>query len=217
VTAENTGPAFSTLGDIADYIDQPNRRARRGTPDRAAAPAARTKSRQAPSATGAAKAKIATRDRCGETREDPEAPPVRQRAEPRASAVKRVAVTGLGVVAPGGNDAETFFASLIAGRSAVRVLDEDWCERLTTRIAAPVTVDVRAHFDAARLRMLDRVSQLALLAATQAVSSAALEWSDELRATTGVFFGTGWAARRPPMTATQRCTRARAASSRSPC
>lgn len=105
--------------------------------------------------------------------------------------MKRVAVTGLGVVAPGGNDPEAFFANLVAGRSAVRLLDEDWSERLATRVAAPVTLDLCPYFPAPRLRMLDRVSQLALVAASQAVASAALEWSDELRATTGVFFGTG--------------------------
>jgi 3-oxoacyl-[acyl-carrier-protein] synthase II len=105
--------------------------------------------------------------------------------------VTRVAVTGLGVVGPGGHAPETYVPSLVAGRSAVRVLHEDWCERLATRVAAPVTLDVRPHFPAPRLRMLDRVSQLALIAASQAVLSATLEWSDELRATTGVFFGTG--------------------------
>ena len=105
--------------------------------------------------------------------------------------MRRVAVTGLGLIAPGGNDPETFFASLAAGKSAVRLLDDDWTERLATRIAAPVDVDTSAHFAAPRLRMLDRVSQLALLAAKQAVAHAALELADDERRTAGVFFGTG--------------------------
>jgi len=105
--------------------------------------------------------------------------------------VKRVAVTGLGVVAPGGNDPESFFASLVAGRSAIDVLDDEWTERLTTRIAARAALDAGAHFRAQQARMLDRVSQLALVAAGQAIASAGIEWDDETRATTGVFFGTG--------------------------
>jgi 3-oxoacyl-[acyl-carrier-protein] synthase II len=105
--------------------------------------------------------------------------------------MRRVAVTGLGVVAPGGNDPREFFASLAAGKSAIRVLDDDWTERLATRVAAPVHVDASAHFPAPRLRMLDRVSQLALLAAKQAVADAALELADDERQTAGVFFGTG--------------------------
>ena len=105
--------------------------------------------------------------------------------------MRRVAVTGLGIVAPGGNDPRTFFASLAAGKSAIRVLTDPWTERLATRIAAPVDVDVSAHFPAPRLRMLDRVSQLALLAARQAVTDAALVLADAERSTAGVFFGTG--------------------------
>jgi 3-oxoacyl-[acyl-carrier-protein] synthase II len=105
--------------------------------------------------------------------------------------VKRVAVTGLGLVAPGGSDPKEFFASLAAGRSSIGVLEEDWTERLATRIAARAPFDASAHFRAQQLRMLDRVSQLALVAAKQAIASAGIEWTDETRASTGVFFGTG--------------------------
>ena len=105
--------------------------------------------------------------------------------------MKRVAVTGLGVVAPGGNDPDTFFASLVAGRSSIDVLPDAWTARLTTRIAARASFDATAHFRAQQQRMLDRVSQLALVAAGQAIASAGIEWDDDTRATTGVFFGTG--------------------------
>ena len=105
--------------------------------------------------------------------------------------MKRVAVTGLGLVAPGGNDPKEFFASLAAGRSSIGVLEEDWAERLATRIAARAPFDASAHFRGQQLRMLDRVSQLALVAAKQAIASAGIEWTDETRASTGVFFGTG--------------------------
>jgi len=105
--------------------------------------------------------------------------------------VKRVAVTGLGLVAPGGDNPKAFFASLAAGRSSIGVLDEDWTERLGTRIAARAPFDASVHFKAQQLRMLDRVSQLGLVAAKQAIASARIEWTDEARASTGVFFGTG--------------------------
>jgi len=104
--------------------------------------------------------------------------------------MKRVAVTGLGLVAPGGNDPDEFFANLAAGRSGVGVLPQA-SSRLATRIAAAAAFDGAAHFAAPRLRMLDRVSQLALVAAQQALRGAALELGAEERATTGVFLGTG--------------------------
>ena len=104
--------------------------------------------------------------------------------------MKRVAVTGMGVVAPCGNSPDEFFANLVAGRSGIGVLPQV-SPRLTTRIAAAASFDPSTHFPAPRLRMLDRVSQLALVATKQALQSAALELSDDERATTGVFLGTG--------------------------
>jgi 3-oxoacyl-(acyl-carrier-protein) synthase len=105
--------------------------------------------------------------------------------------MKRVAVTGLGVVAPGGNDPEMFFANLIAGRSAITRLPDARCARLATRVAALAELDAAQHFPAPRLRMLDRVSHLAVVAAKQAVASAGLAFSEQERAACGVFFGTG--------------------------
>ena len=57
VTAENTAPAFSTLGDIADYIDRLIAAPGPARPARVARPAARAKSPRAPKTTQASKAK----------------------------------------------------------------------------------------------------------------------------------------------------------------
>jgi 3-oxoacyl-[acyl-carrier-protein] synthase II len=105
--------------------------------------------------------------------------------------LRRVAVTGLGVVSPLGNDRDAFFASLAAGRSGVRRLAGRYPERGAARIGAPVDFDGAAHFPAPKLRMLDRVSQFALVAASQALeqSSGALAEIDPRRG--GVFVGTG--------------------------
>ena len=104
--------------------------------------------------------------------------------------MKRIAVTGLGVVSPLGNSVQAFFDSLVAGTSGVRHLDERWPARLATRVAATVDFDPAAYFPAAKLRMLDRVSQFALVAAAQAIAqSGALANVDPRRA--GVFVGTG--------------------------
>lgn len=106
-------------------------------------------------------------------------------------AARRVAVTGLGVVSPLGNDEASFFEALEAGRSSVRRLDAAFAERLSNRIGAAVEFDPVAHFPPQRLRMLDRVSQFALVAAQQAVSGAGPSAFDQARERTGVFLGTG--------------------------
>lgn len=105
--------------------------------------------------------------------------------------MRRVAVTGLGVVSPLGNNEAEFFSSLLAGRSGVRRLDAPFVERLSTRIAAPAAFDGSAHFPPPKLRMLDRVSQFALVAAAQAMADANLALDDDERQRAGVFLGTG--------------------------
>src|SRR5450755_3248740 len=104
--------------------------------------------------------------------------------------MRRVAITGLGVVAPLGNCVDELFTNLVAGRSGVCRLAAPLSERLRSPIGAPVQFDGRAHFSAPRLRMLDRVSQLALVAAAQAIADARLDFAAERRERCGVCVGT---------------------------
>ena len=105
--------------------------------------------------------------------------------------MRRVAVTGIGVVSPVGNDPDAFFDALAAGRSGVARIEAPYGARLASPVAAAARFDGAAHFDAAKLRMLDRVSQFALAAAAQAIADAKgfLDGIDRARA--GVFVGTG--------------------------
>ena len=105
--------------------------------------------------------------------------------------MKPVAVTGMGVVSPVGTGCAAFFAALAAGRSGIRRLQTRFPERLVTRIGAPADFDAARHFPGPKLRMLDRVSQLALAAAGEALaqSGGALDGIDPRRA--GTFMGTG--------------------------
>ena len=105
--------------------------------------------------------------------------------------MKRVAITGIGVVSPLGQSADELFGALLAGRSGIRRLDNDFGGRLATRIAAPAAFDGAKFFDPPRLRMLDRVTQFAVVAAQRALADARLELSAADKARTGVFLGTG--------------------------
>jgi beta-ketoacyl-acyl-carrier-protein synthase II len=105
--------------------------------------------------------------------------------------LKRVAITGLGVVSPLGNSAQTFFDRLVQGCSGVTRLPEEFNTRLISRVVAPVSFDGATHFGVARLRMLDRVSQFALVAAAEAIADAGTLFEHDNRDTTGVFVGTG--------------------------
>ena len=105
--------------------------------------------------------------------------------------MKRVVVTGVGAVSPLALGARPFFAALVAGRSGVGRLDRDPASPLATRIGAAVRYDVAASFEPAKRRMLDRVSQFALLASAEALaqSGGALEGLDPADAC--VLVGTG--------------------------
>jgi 3-oxoacyl-[acyl-carrier-protein] synthase II len=105
--------------------------------------------------------------------------------------LRRVAVTGLGVVSPIGSSIEEVTRSLAEGRSGVRRLSSSSCDRLRSPIGAPTAFDGAANFDPARIRQLDRVTQLALTAAGQALADARLELSAEQRERCGTFVGTG--------------------------
>jgi 3-oxoacyl-[acyl-carrier-protein] synthase II len=105
--------------------------------------------------------------------------------------MRRVAVSGIGVVSPLGNSAAEVLANARAGRSGVRRLQTPFADRLTAPIAATARFDEGVDFDPSKARMLDRFSLLALFAANQAVQEAqgALTHVDAERA--GVFVGTG--------------------------
>jgi 3-oxoacyl-(acyl-carrier-protein) synthase len=101
--------------------------------------------------------------------------------------VKRVVVTGVGVVTPVGSDVEAFFASLLAARSAVRHHDFSWGRAL----AASITDDIDTPFPKIKRLALDRVTQIALLATRQAAQQARLALHDEDGDKAGIYWGTG--------------------------
>ena len=53
----------------------------------------------------------------------------------------RVVVTGLGVTSPVGGDVPSTWEALLAGRSGVRALTEEWAADLPVRIAGRVAVE----------------------------------------------------------------------------
>jgi 3-oxoacyl-[acyl-carrier-protein] synthase II len=84
----------------------------------------------------------------------------------------RVVITGLGATTPLGGSVDATWDALLAGRSGVRALHEDWATGLPVRIASPVLSDPAAFLGRHRCRRLDRVQQLALVAAQEAWSDA---------------------------------------------
>ena len=101
--------------------------------------------------------------------------------------MNQVAVTGLGVVTPHGEDPETLFAALMRGDSALKPVFPDLPKPAA---AATVAFDESRWFTKLQLAGVDRVSQLAVAAADLAMrdASAAGEVNPEC---IGVYVGCG--------------------------
>lgn len=105
--------------------------------------------------------------------------------------MRRVLVTGIGVIAPNGTTAVEFFCNLVAGRSGVALVRDDSAGVPKSIVAAQVAFDPSAHWPSAEANQYDRATQLALVAARQSIDDAALDLSDEELLDAGVYWGTG--------------------------
>jgi 3-oxoacyl-[acyl-carrier-protein] synthase II len=105
--------------------------------------------------------------------------------------MRRVAITGMGIISPVGNTCEDFITNLAAGKSGIRKLSADFDDRLSIRIAAQADFSAEEHFTKKNARTLDRVSQFALVAASQAWKDAGIELSEAEKRRSGVYLGTG--------------------------
>jgi len=102
-----------------------------------------------------------------------------------------VVVTGLGATSPLGGDVPGTWEGLLAGRSGVRGITEEWAANLPTRIAAFAAVDPATVMDRVQVRRLDRCEQLALVAAREAWASAGTPKTDPERIGVAVATGIG--------------------------
>ncbi|NUR58241.1 MAG: beta-ketoacyl-ACP synthase II [Catenulispora sp.] len=107
------------------------------------------------------------------------------------TARKSVVVTGVGATTPLGGDAASFWDGLLAGRSGVRTLTEDWAEPLPVRFAARIAVEPSELLKPVEIRRLDRSAQFALIAAREAWKDAGFEGKFAEPTRLGVMVGSG--------------------------
>ncbi len=105
--------------------------------------------------------------------------------------VRRVAVTGLGVVSPLGNSLEEFYRSLATACSGVRRLPDEVTLGSGVQVGALVDWDPAMHFKGPEAGSLDRVAQFALTATGQALAASGLDHSVADHNRIGVYWGTG--------------------------
>ena len=102
-----------------------------------------------------------------------------------------VVVTGLGATTPLGGDVASTWDAMLAGRSGVSALTQEWAAQLPVRIAGQLAVDPANLLDRVKLRRLDRSEAIALIAAHQAWADAGLADSGLDPERLGVSVGSG--------------------------
>jgi 3-oxoacyl-[acyl-carrier-protein] synthase II len=94
---------------------------------------------------------------------------------------RRVVVTGLGATTPLGGDVVSTWHALLAGKSGVRLLTEDWREELPVHFAARVATEPADQMERVEMRRLDRSEQFALIASREAWKDAGSPGLDKER------------------------------------
>ncbi|KUO22469.1 beta-ketoacyl-[acyl-carrier-protein] synthase family protein [Streptomyces dysideae] len=85
---------------------------------------------------------------------------------------RTVVVTGIGATTPLGGDAASTWEGMVAGKSGVKPLEQEWAADQAVRIAAPVAVEPTEVIPRPQARRLDRSAQFALVAAKEAWADA---------------------------------------------
>ncbi|MFF5707404.1 beta-ketoacyl-[acyl-carrier-protein] synthase family protein [Streptomyces sp. NPDC012794] len=103
---------------------------------------------------------------------------------------RRVVITGIGVVAPGGVGTKEFWSLLTAGKTATRAISLFDASAFRSRIAAEADFDPLDHgFTAEEALRLDRAAQFAIVSADEALRDSGLAGADLDPTRTGVTLG----------------------------
>jgi 3-oxoacyl-[acyl-carrier-protein] synthase II len=102
-----------------------------------------------------------------------------------------VVVTGVGAITPLGATAPSTWEAMLAGRSGVTALTDDWAAELPVKIAAWAAADPATLIDRVQARRLDRCEQFALIAAREAWADAGAPQIDGDRLGVAVSSGIG--------------------------
>jgi nodulation protein E len=104
--------------------------------------------------------------------------------------MRRVVITGLGVISSLGLNRSEFWKSLTHGVSGIRPLPAFDQGTIRFKNAGSIVgYDRDAHFPDKNVALMDRAAQLAVVAAREAVAQARVEWNDDLRSAAAIVTG----------------------------
>jgi 3-oxoacyl-[acyl-carrier-protein] synthase II len=105
---------------------------------------------------------------------------------------RRVVITGMGTINPLGHRLSEYWPNVLAGKSGVGPIRQFDTAAFKVNFGGEVKdFQPEAHFDSKTARRLDRFSQFALVAATEAVKDSGLDFAREDPFRCGVILGSG--------------------------
>ena len=105
---------------------------------------------------------------------------------------RRVVVTGIGALTPIGNNLETFWGSLVSGKSGAGPITYFDASNFKTKFACEVKgFEATEFIHKKEARKLDRFSQYAIVVAEEAIKDAKLETDKINTERAGVIWGSG--------------------------
>ena len=105
--------------------------------------------------------------------------------------MRRVVITGLGIISPIGNSADEVADSLRAGRSGIRAEPRYAELGFRSRVAGIPQIDLAENIDKRQLRFMGPTSAYAFLAMQQAIADSGLTETDVSNERTGLIAGSG--------------------------
>lgn len=110
--------------------------------------------------------------------------------------MKKIAITGMGIVAPSGMDKKAFWANIKAGRSEIKKIERYDASLYPSRIGGQIhQLDAYSHVSSRLLQKIDPFSHMALIASELALKDAGIDLTKENLNNIGIFMGNalgGW-------------------------
>ncbi|WP_027330600.1 beta-ketoacyl-ACP synthase I [Marinimicrobium agarilyticum] len=107
--------------------------------------------------------------------------------------MKRVVVTGMGIVSCLGNEIATVLEALRAGRSGIKFQDSYAEKGFRSQVAGSIDIDLKERIDRKVLRFMGDAAAFAYISMDQAIADAGLDESLVSNERTGIIMGSGGA------------------------
>lgn len=107
--------------------------------------------------------------------------------------MKRVVITGIGIVSCIGTDKDTVLNSLKEGKSGIRFNEEYKAMGFRSHVAGTIDIDLKEHIDRKQLRFMGDAAAYAYISMQQAVTDSGLSDDQVSNVRTGIIAGSGGA------------------------